>query len=41
LLGALLIHRLPIERIRKFIAFLLVFVGLGIGGHLISTLEII
>ena len=41
LLGALLIHRLPIEPIRKFVAFLLVFVGLGIGGHLVSTLEII
>jgi uncharacterized membrane protein YfcA len=29
--GALLVHRLPTEPIRKMIAFLLVFFGLGIG----------
>jgi uncharacterized membrane protein YfcA len=29
--GAVLIHRLPTEPIRKLIAFLLVFVGAGIG----------
>jgi uncharacterized membrane protein YfcA len=29
--GALLVHRLPTEPIRKMIAFLLVFFGAGIG----------
>ena len=29
--GAVLIHRLPAEPIRKMITFLLVFVGVGIG----------
>jgi hypothetical protein len=31
--GAMLVHRLPTEPIRKFIAFLLVFAGVGIGIH--------
>jgi uncharacterized membrane protein YfcA len=31
--GALLVHRLPTEPIRKLIAFLLVFAGVGIGIH--------
>lgn len=31
--GAILVHRLPTEPIRKLIAFLLVFVGVGIGIH--------
>jgi uncharacterized membrane protein YfcA len=29
--GALLVHRLPAEPIRKLIAFLLIFFGAGIG----------
>lgn len=41
LAGATLIHRLPAEPIRKFMALLLVVVGFGIGAHLISTLELI
>jgi uncharacterized membrane protein YfcA len=33
LAGAMLVHRLPTEPIRKLIAFLLVIVGFGIGIH--------
>lgn len=39
LAGATLMHRLPAEPIRKFMALLLVVVGFGIGAHLIATLE--
>lgn len=41
LAGATLMHRLPAESIRKFMALLLVVVGCGIGAHLIATLELI
>lgn len=38
--GALLIHRLPTEPIRKFIALLLVLVGTGIGIHQTVSLQL-
>lgn len=41
LVGATLMHRLPTEPIRKFMALLLVFVGFGIGAHLVYTLELV
>lgn len=41
LAGATLMHRLPAEPIRKFMALLLVVAGCGIGAHLIATLELI
>jgi hypothetical protein len=41
LAGATLMHHLPTEPIRKFMALLLVFVGFGIGAHLVSTLKLI
>jgi hypothetical protein len=38
LVGATLIHRLPTEPIHKFMALLMILVGIGIGGNLIFTL---
>jgi len=40
LAGAMLMHRLPTEPIRKFMAFLLVFVGVGIGLHQLFKLQV-